>query len=195
MGNLSWKYQPENAKRVKRGETSSRRTRVTSNIPIPKGDDWTMFLKDSDNKNQPFPFLSEELVKATRVEPYQVISTLRNHVISNTDVDLSSLSPCSHEERDTRLMLHLKHAAQQGHTKAYIRTVDTDVVVSAIHFRHHTELQELWIGFGKGKTYIDIPIYNVCQSLSLQDCQALPFFHAFTGCDVTSSMFGIGKKK
>jgi len=25
-------------------------------------------------------------------------------------------------------------------------------------------------------------------------CKALPFFHALTGCDVTFSMLGIGKK-
>ena len=30
--------------------------------------------------------------------------------------------------------------------------------------------------------------------LRLQRYQALPFFHAFTGCDVVSSMMGIGKK-
>ena len=32
------------------------------------------------------------------------------------------------------------------------------------------------------------------EMLGLQRCQTLPRFHAFTGCDVVSSMVGIGKK-
>ena len=45
-------------------------------------------------------------------------------------------------------------------------------------------LLELWIGFGTGKAY-----------KGHDKCMALPFFHAFTGCDVTSSgMVGIRKK-
>ena len=90
-------------------------------------------------------------------------------------------------------MLHLCHAAEQDHTKAYLRTVDTDVVVLAIHHFHQLKLSELWIGFGSGKTFREIPIHQISQELRPQRCQALLFFHSFTGCDVTSAMFEIGK--
>jgi len=40
----------------------------------------------------------------------------------------------------------------------------------------------------------DIPIHHISDMLGLQRCQALPFFHAFSGCDVVSYMMGIGKK-
>ena len=30
--------------------------------------------------------------------------------------------------------------------------------------------------------------------LGPQHCEVLPFFHAFTGCDLVSPMLGIGKK-
>ena len=86
------------------------------------------------------------------------------------------------------------HAAEQDHTKAYLRTVDTDVIVLAIHHFHQLKLSELWIGLGPGKTFREIPIHHISQQLGPQRCKALLFFHSFTGCNVTSAMFEIGKK-
>ena len=40
-----------------------------------------------------------------------------------------------------------------------------------------------------------IPMHNVAAKLGPQLCDALPEFHALTGCDSNSSMFGIGKKQ
>jgi hypothetical protein len=125
---------------------------------------------------------------------YQLLTTKAELVLTNQPMNLSALSPCQHEEADTRMMLHLHHAAEQGHTKAYLRTVDTDVVILAIYHFYEQCLTELWIGFGSGKTFKEIPIHHICQQLGTQHCQALLFFHAYTGCDVTSAMFGIGKK-
>lgn len=39
-----------------------------------------------------------------------------------------------------------------------------------------------------------IPIHEVARSLGPDKAYALPFFHAFSGCDTTSSMSGKGKK-
>ena len=39
------------------------------------------------------------------------------------------LAPCSHEEGDSCMMLHVQHAAQHGHHQILVHTVDTDVVV------------------------------------------------------------------
>ena len=88
----------------------------------------------------------------------------------------------------------LCHAAEQSHTKAYLGTVNMDVVVLAIHHFHQLKLSELWIGFGSGKTFREIPIHQISQELRPQRCQALLFFHSFMGWDVTSAMFAIGKK-
>ena len=38
------------------------------------------------------------------------------------------------------------------------------------------------------------PSHVANQMIGLQHCEVLPFFHAFTGCDLVSSMLGIGKK-
>ena len=46
--------------------------------------------------------------------------------------DKGMLSPCTHEETDTRVMLHVLHSVHQGFENICIRTVDTDVVVLAV---------------------------------------------------------------
>ena len=95
------------------------------------------------------------------------------------------------------MLLHLYDAIMDKHKIAFIRTVDSDVVVICVHLFHklvYYELSELWIGFGTGKSYKDIPIHLVANDLGAEKCAALAFFHAYSGCDVTSSMVGIGKK-
>nr|XP_006824169.1 PREDICTED: ankyrin repeat and KH domain-containing protein mask-like [Saccoglossus kowalevskii] len=42
---------------------------------------------------------------------------------------MSSLSPCSHEEADTPMMVHVADSVSKGHQEVMIRTVDTNVVV------------------------------------------------------------------
>ena len=76
-----------------------------------------------------------------------------------------------------------------------MRTVDIDVVVLATHFFPQTKLKQLWIGFGTGKTYKDIPIHDICSNLRENRCKAILLFHALSGCDVSSAMYGIGQKK
>ena len=180
--------------RAKRGETSSRRTRVSAKIPIPKGVEWQKFLKDNQNKDELFQFIGQELQRSTVESTYHLLTTKADIVLSNKATDITALSPCQQEEADTRMMLHLRHAAMQGHTKAYVRTVDSDVVVLTISIFHELGLSELWVGFGTGKSYKDIPIHHIAQLLGPQCCKVLPLFHAITGCDVVSAMFGIGKK-
>ena len=79
--------------------------------------------------------------------------------------------------------------------KAYIRTVDSDVVVLAVAlFNEIATLTHLWIGFGTGKHYRDIPIHDICKRLTKDEARALLFFHALTGCDTNSQPVNIGKK-
>ena len=91
----------------------------------------------------------------------------------------------------------LRHAVIHGHRKACLRTVNSDVVVLSVHI--FTTLQnwdpsELWIGYGSGKSYTDIQVHDISLQLGHDKQKALLFFHAFTGCDVTSNMLGIGKQ-
>ncbi|KAL8625683.1 hypothetical protein ACOMHN_043958 [Nucella lapillus] len=118
--------------REKRSQQAGRRTRVAAQIPIPKGAQWATFLEDAENKDELFRFVSEDLHNLAANKDYHLITTKDDCVLTNMEIDTSTLCPCSHEEADTRMMLHLRHAADEGHTKAFLRTVDSDVAVLAV---------------------------------------------------------------
>ena len=170
------------------------RTRIgDGQTRIPKHDWNSGFLKNEENKKELFCFLSDEIVKHD-MGGKLLLSTKCDSVLSNRQCDVSALQPCNHCEADTRIFLHLAHAAAHGHHKAYVRTVDSDVVVIAIHFFSTLGLSELWVGFGSGKTLRDIPIHDICSQLEPSRSLALPLFHAITGCDTTSQFLGCDKK-
>ena len=108
------------------------------------------------------------------------------------------MGECTHEEADTRIIVHLQHAVDTGAQKILIRTVDTDVVVLLIGqlptlLRSHPHI-EVWVAFGMGKGFCHYNINAVCQHLGEDTARALPLFHAFTGSDTTSCFLEKGKK-
>ena len=113
---------------------------------------------------------------------------------SNEEMDLIDLNPYGHEEADTGIFLRVKHAASLGHKKILIRTVDSDIVILAILFFFQLGVEELWVGYGKGKHYREIPIYIICRYLGERRSRAIAFFHALTGCDLTSALKTSRKK-
>ena len=170
------------------------RTRIgDGQTRIPKHDWNTGFLKNIDNKRELFPFLGEQLVKQD-LDGRLLLSTNQESVLSNKQHDVSALRPCNHTEADTRIMLNLAHAAQQRHQVALVRTVDSDVVILAIHFFSSLGLSQLWVCLGSGKKIRDIPIHSLSAQLGPSRCMALPLFHAVTGCDTVSQFLGCGKK-
>ena len=69
-----------------------------------------------------------------------------SNVLSNMPCDVTKLQTCNHSEADTRVLLNLAHAAEQGHTTAYVCIVDSNVVILAICFFETLGLTELWVG-------------------------------------------------
>ena len=55
-------------------------------------------------------------------------------------------------------------------------------------------LADIWVAFGVGKNYRFLSINAICHTLGRPKAQALPVFHALTGCDTTSAFRGKGKK-
>ena len=97
---------------------------------------------------------------------------------------------CDH---DTRICVHIMDALDNGAKKVYVRTADTDVIVVLVGFI--SELQkkctdiDVWVAFGMGRHF-----HFFCQHLGEWKSKALPYFHAFTGCDTNSQFLGKGKK-
>ena len=67
--------------------------------------------------------------------------------------DIAGLSPCKHEEADTRMLLHMEDAVKQGYIKVSVRTVYTDVIVLVVTAAECLNRDELWVSFGTRKRF------------------------------------------
>ena len=191
---LMWDDYPEYSLKiqahVKRG-TGPRTLLEDGSTSIPKGD-WQGYLSNTENKKEFFLFAGEQLLQSDL--PVLLITTKGDTVEANRDCDLSGLTKCNHAEADTKIILHLADGFAKGHICVYVRTVDSDVVVLCISFYHTFPFQELWVGFGVGRNYRDIPIHTIANQLGPAKSLALSLFHALSGCDTTSQLYGCGKK-
>ena len=181
-----------------KAETRSRRgygarRRVTDKGKVPQN--WQSFLRDNTNKTELFTFLADKIVQLCRTNT--VIVTRLDGVVHNDPINTEGLMPCNHEEADTRIFVHVKHAVVEGITSVMIKANDTDVLVIAVSVfssLRRLGLKKLWIEFGQGKNQRWIPVHEINSSLGSEKALGLPFFHAFTGCDVVSAFRGKGKK-
>ena len=90
------------------------RRRVAANNQLPRN--WKEFLRVDESRRELFKFLAES-TSSLEVEK-QVILTYGKQVLTTLPRnDISSLVPCSHEEADTRMLLHVQVALQQGNRK------------------------------------------------------------------------------
>ena len=151
------------------------------------------FLRVDDNKSDLIHFSANLVCETTDICEH-ILVTYDERIRCNTYIDKQSFDPCSHEEVDTRPLLHCSYAARNGAKKVAIRTVDTDVVVLALAFFAQLGREELWINFGVGKYVRVIAAHNIASSLGVDKSRALPVFHAITGCDTTSCFSHRGKK-
>lgn len=135
------------------------------------------------------------LSRCTSRKCKEVYATCVEKVICNrTHLDVSALAPCTHEEADTRMFVHVQDAFNRGHRRMMLRTVDTDVVVLAVSTAAILVSAEIWIAFGTGNNMRYISAHDIATALGDEKAQGLPMLHAFTGCDTVSSFAGRGKK-
>ena len=180
------------ATRQKKGTGIQRR--VTDATKCPKN--WKQFLRDTTNKEHLNKFLAEKLTAMACPPDRQVLVTFQEKVLSNC---VTTMGNCDHEEADTRILLHLKHALSEGMERIKIVSNDTDIVIIALGIYHKlradNQFDDIRIEFGMKENHRSMSLKGLADSLGEPRCQALPFFHLFTGSDTTSAFKGIGKKK
>ena len=150
----------------------------------------------STNKTEFYEFLARLLIQRINVDNKIFVVTLNDKVLSlpKEKLNLDHLEPCNHEEADTRMFLHAKHASDTGSLYVRIRSNDTDVIVIGIGIFEKLGLEELGITFGTGKKQQIVPIHTIARNLGPSTCQVLLLFHSLTGCDSTTGLKGIGKQ-
>lgn len=178
--------------RVRNNRTASRR-RVMPSVHIPKN--WKNFLGNPENKIELYELLSD----AAMCIPTQkeIVITQKENVYISSHRNNSMLSPCNHEEADTRIIVHIHDAIHCGYYKFLVVTVDSDVVCITVGYigqRHELEDLEIWIAFGTGNNFRYIPTHEIAKSIGRYRARYLPLLQAFLGVDTTSSMYGIGRK-
>ena len=179
-------YQPDILKgttRKIRGTGTRRIVHASTRIP----GNWQSFLRNDENKQELFRVLATKCVHYETADEKEIYSTFEDEVLGSSNSVVSSVvNPCSHEEADTRIFVHVNEIAQRGHSKVMVRTVDTDVVIIAIAHFLDIGLQELWITFGTGKNFRYVPIQEIVATLGPEKSVAISYFHAFTGWDAVS---------
>lgn len=184
-------------------KNGTRQKRAGQHRPIRKivdGDDvplpvkWENFIHSWENKLDFTHYLSTYTMTRARRDGLHLVTSggfrdfLRFDAVNELLPQSSELISSNHEEADTRMLLHILSAKEEGYTDCVISCKDTDVLVLLVHFFNELNIN-LYMQTAVNKI-IDIKSIQLHEDIKGN----LLLFHALTGCDVTSQFRGIGKK-
>ena len=184
-----------------KGSTRTRRSKSTRpirrvvesrNVPLPKN--WPNFLSLADNKADLADFLSEQLyLQAPTDKEILVAGGFRDELMVKSTQDITDVTPfkSTHEEADTRLVLHAIHC--QFNT-VVVASRDTDVLLLLVYHFQRMSCEHLWMMCGTSKKRRYIPIEHVFNNQPTGSVSTLLAFHALTGCDTTSYIANHSKR-
>ena len=186
---------------IKAGERVRRKTQTSlqfSNIQSGhKVQQWNKFLSSSENKVQFLRFIAsewEEEVYRQRLmsKTLFLTSDIVCKKLTTADVvDIGQLQ-CTHEEADTRILLHVQHAVSSGFHNIVVCADDTDVLVLLVAHMS-TFNADIYMRSGTSTKVKIVHVNKIATRLGQSVCLGLPGLHAFTGCDSVSAFAGKGK--
>ena len=117
--------------------------------------------------------MSEQVVR-TAIEGKQIIVTRGEEVLCSPPATRrNKLSPCSHGQVDTRMMVHIPVSHWRGS-------------VSCCDFRP----KGIMVSYGTRKNHRILVVHLFAKALGPSKSKCLPIFHALAGCDTTSFFAG-----
>ena len=130
----------ESVKLARTTRSSGIRTKVRPSTKIPS--DWQNFLRVTENLRELINIIASHVQQYTREN--KTMSATNGDVVVSSNLNIEYISPCSHEEADYRMLLHVSDMTRNNITKIRIRTIDTDVpVIATAHFNDIPGLEEL----------------------------------------------------
>jgi hypothetical protein len=176
---------------------------ITSQTKMPR--DFKCFLHSSRSKTQLIHFILNEWKTPQYAKLFQqrrilfasdlsCVSLQSQDGMSVTMVE-EPLYATNQEEADTRLILHAVLASQEvaEGVKLVVRSPDTDVLILLISHCHRIKRETLFeTGTGNNRRILNVN--HIAHTVGPDLAEALPAFHAFTGCDTTSSFVRKGKR-
>ena len=169
---------------------------------------WGSFLSSNENKNALVEFIVTQWKKPefrAKIGQKPFYVTNGSNVVKTNEretceeIELQS----NHEEADTRMLLHAKHASA-SYSKILISSPDTDVFI--IRLSHHMTITAnlfFLTGVKNSRQIIDVTkvadyIFDTLKACDVTKevlMKSLTGFHSFTGCDTISAFAGRGKVK
>lgn len=160
---------------------------------------WRKFLCSSSNKNSLIKFLVAEwkhpqyrqLLHGKTL--YMTCEETCYKLTKEKCEEVTELHS-THEEADTRLLLHALHASNAGSKSVIITAEDTDVMVLCLAFQKDITCP-IYQKCGTQNRTRFVDITKLVGSIGYGMCDSLIGLHAFTGCDTVSAFAGQGKLK
>ena len=192
-------YQDQSIKAAERANRRSEDGVAFKQImPGHKIQNWRRLLACTESKNKLTSFLAENWKDQQKREK------LGNRVMFVTCGDLClklthdswqevDELKSSHEEADTRLLLHAKHAAD-SYPALICVSEDTDVFIICLALSGDIN-SKIFIRRGHKSSVRLVDITKLASALGRDVCTALLGLHPWTGCDTVSSFAGQGKLK
>jgi hypothetical protein len=165
--------------------------------------DFKLFLQNDDNKRQLFKLMlrvwsSEEAAK--RLLHKRVILVFEGQAFLLTSADGHSVSQTeiqslqsNQEETDTRIVVYLFHALQQGYKYAVVHSPDSDVFFILLYYAHKLDHLVVLFDTGSGEHRRLLNITEIAHDLGVQFCETLLGIYCFTGEDCNCAFKGKGK--
>lgn len=179
----------KNLERSKRANAGSTVVRILgSQQKVPR--QFKKFLSVGKNKEALIEFFIEHLKHveglSTVIGSLEIFVSHGNlcHQITRNTTGKITIEDCAdlysdHEEADTRLVLHAKHASAT-HDRIIVRSPDTDVFILLLG--HKTAIPAaIYFDTGVGNQRRILDVSKVHSTVGPELCDALIGFHAFTG--------------
>ena len=169
---------------------------VTSSLPT----DFNNFLKNEENKSD----LNALIATTATVRNWdkKAVITHGSCVVdceNGNSCDFYKSDSMALDGADNRIICHLEEQMKLGITKVMVRTVNSDVIILLLAFMPQfisiNKNVDLFCDFGTGESRKMIIINPLFEYLGEEVCLGLLFFHSFTGCDSTTSFYGLSKTK
>ena len=126
------------------------------------------FLRVDLNKQELFVELAKNLKDITLPPGKQLFTILNDCASPLPDADVGAVAPCTQEEADTRLFLHVAANTVASRGRVMVQTSDSDVVVLGVSafVALGQQIDELWIAFGMRQRYKFIPVPDTVRKLA-----------------------------
>ena len=184
----------KNAERQKRANDEA--VQFNNILASHKIKQWYQFLQSSSNKSHLIKFLCHEWQSInfrSKLKDQNLYLGFDEEclLLTSEGVEVVEHLRCNHEEADTRILLHAKHAAS-SHESVVIVCEDTDVLVLAVS-KALTIGTTIFQKRGSQSRTRFVNVSKISDYLGAKVSSCLPGLHAFTGCDSVSAFAGKGK--